>query len=80
MIGLYLSGRCTAADVLSAEISLRGAAAHPYKLCLAKAKELSGIIQKQWSLVLRVVPKFIIITASLDSNHGLELNLLELEN
>lgn len=37
VIGLFLSGCFTAADVLSVEIILQGAGAYPYKICPAKA-------------------------------------------
>lgn len=37
MIGLFLSGCFTAADVLSGEIILPGAGAYRYKICAAKA-------------------------------------------
>lgn len=56
MTGLFLSGCFTAADVLSAEIILRDAAAHPDKLCPAKATELSVIILQQRRVVLRAAP------------------------
>lgn len=78
MMGLFLSGCFTAADVLSAEITLRGAAAHPDKLCPAKAKTVSN-----YPATMKCGPesaaKFKILIVSLDSNHSLELNLLENE-